>query len=605
MTKICSINRIITAIIVICLMITLVLPLSAFAAESGKAGDGIEWNFSGNTLTFSGEGDMTDYSDASMPPWYRYAGEITAVIVEEGITSVGDIAFFGCDSLTNVYLPSTVKRIGIRAFYDCKELSFVSLLGVEEIGESAFECCRSLNGITLPEGLRVMGDKAFFLCESLSSITVPSTVEQFGMVVFAHCSSLVRAEILCPIEKLPDWTFYGCKSLVAVSLPESVKELGDSVFHDCSTLSQVYYPGDTHALYEKIVEDNSGISTGGGVAPGKILETYSSTSVAGGITTQISVTDTKEAKITVKRTVNNSAISKYEIFAVLQTDAGWNSLSSILDGIIEEASEAVDPASVIVSVNMPGGKVSGAWLDRFAGEKITLDLTTSKGAKWRIRLQDVEDKVDSEAEYDLDYKLAHAERRYGISSNKIFSIEFYSAMDFPALLSVNLGSSYVDHHATLYEENGSKYSIIQNVQIGDSGIARFALANVDTDVSFYIGIDSENVSYGDAFISEGDDSVGGLTDGNGIRYEITGRSSRWGITGGQFALYVGVGVGFLILVIAVVMIVRNHAAKSRAAEEERRLEEERRRRKAKAASDDEYIATLKNMLGKDNNKEDK
>ncbi len=102
-------------------------------------------------------------------------------IIPEGVTSIGDNAFYWCNSLTAITIPEGVTSIGEGAFYGCSNLSAITLPeGVTSIGGSAFDGCSSLTVITIPEGVTSIGDWAFGSCSSLTDVycyaaTVPST----------------------------------------------------------------------------------------------------------------------------------------------------------------------------------------------------------------------------------------------------------------------------------------------------------------------------------------------------------------------------------------------------------------------------------------------
>lgn len=87
----------------------------AAAAQSGRCGEGVEWSLDGGVLRISGHGAMTNYTDEDLPPWHESAGSITAAVVEQGVTTVGNLAFFGCSALGSVTLGGTVTgTVGIR-----------------------------------------------------------------------------------------------------------------------------------------------------------------------------------------------------------------------------------------------------------------------------------------------------------------------------------------------------------------------------------------------------------------------------------------------------------------------------------------------------------
>lgn len=101
------------------------------------------------TLTISGTGDMTDYYSA---PWYNRRGEIRAVIIENGVTSIGNYAFYYCTGLTSVTIPDSVTSIGDSAFDNCSSLTSIAIPNsVKSIGNTAFYGCRGLDGVYITD----------------------------------------------------------------------------------------------------------------------------------------------------------------------------------------------------------------------------------------------------------------------------------------------------------------------------------------------------------------------------------------------------------------------------------------------------------------------
>lgn len=117
---------------------------------SGSCGTGLIWSLDSDyVLTVSGNGKMSPYNSAQAP-WYSYSSLITAITVEEGVTSIGRAAFYGCENVVSISLPSTLRRIDAYAFYYCVKLEAVTIpAATEEIGAYAFRRCTSLSGITL------------------------------------------------------------------------------------------------------------------------------------------------------------------------------------------------------------------------------------------------------------------------------------------------------------------------------------------------------------------------------------------------------------------------------------------------------------------------
>ncbi len=174
---------------------------------SGECGDNLTWILNdSDTLIISGTGDMWDYYTYSentiSQPWRHYYDRITAVQIDNGVTSIGNKAFAKCSSLTSVTLPESVTNIDYRAFYGCS----------------------SLTDITIPNSVTSIEDYAFGKCENLTSVTIPSSVTSIKDDAFEDCPLL---------------TIYGCSGSYAQKYADenNIKfvtgmKIGDKVFSD-------------------------------------------------------------------------------------------------------------------------------------------------------------------------------------------------------------------------------------------------------------------------------------------------------------------------------------------------------------------------------------
>ncbi len=132
---------------------TEVIPATGVVASGtcGAEGDGsnLTWTLdSEGVLTISGSGGMHDYDGPSSPPWYRSRSMVKSAVIADGVTSIGEWAFFGCGSLTSVTIPNSVTSIGRYAFYYCTSLTSVTIPdSVTSIGGSAFYNCTSLTDV--------------------------------------------------------------------------------------------------------------------------------------------------------------------------------------------------------------------------------------------------------------------------------------------------------------------------------------------------------------------------------------------------------------------------------------------------------------------------
>ena len=134
-------RKLLALLLALCLLAA-ALPISASAAQySGSCGQNLTWSIDGNVLTISGSGPMNDYIRASDQPWYKYRSSVTKVVVNSGVTTVGENAFRGMD-MTTTTLPETLTAIGETAFYGCEDLVGITIpSGVTRIQKNAFGGC--------------------------------------------------------------------------------------------------------------------------------------------------------------------------------------------------------------------------------------------------------------------------------------------------------------------------------------------------------------------------------------------------------------------------------------------------------------------------------
>ncbi len=255
------------AIILAFMMVLSIVPITASAAvTSGTCGDNLTWNFdaSTGTLTISGTGAMYDYPYDS--PWESIDNKIKAVVVEDGVTTIGNGAFYDyywlvkvtfsdsvttigrlafayCDGLTDVTFGNGLKTIDYGAFYKCEKLKKAELPdGVTTIGESAFEYCEQLESVNIPYGVEKIGNYAFFVCEKLTNVTIPNSVTEIGEYAFADCESLTEIIIPDSVTLIGNDAFGCCKNLESISIGSCVKTIGNFAFTACTKLTEVYIP---------------------------------------------------------------------------------------------------------------------------------------------------------------------------------------------------------------------------------------------------------------------------------------------------------------------------------------------------------------------------
>ena len=212
---------------------------------SGKCGDSASWKLDADgVLTITGAGPMADYG--AYGPWYiAHLTDIKKVVVQEGVTTIGDHAFANLSYVTSVTIPSSITSIGAHAFEKCRLGGAVTLPeGLTAIGDFAFSGS-GMASLTLPESLRTIGNSAF-LCCSLRELTIPDGVTSIGTGAFYN-ASLTSVKLPASGVTLGDSLFQECEKLTEVTLPADLTVIGPSMFENCGSLKNVTIPsGVTH-----------------------------------------------------------------------------------------------------------------------------------------------------------------------------------------------------------------------------------------------------------------------------------------------------------------------------------------------------------------------
>lgn len=288
---------------------------SGYCGGEGN-GTNLTWTLdSDGVLTISGNGEMRE-TQAAMP-WYRRKSTIETVVIENGVTSIGQNAFDGCWNCTSVSIPDGVKKIGINAFRSCWKLASITIpnsvtsieigafgdcrtlttvyipSSVTSITGSPFDYCYSLVSIVvdeenlkydsrnscnaiidteanilvsgcqstiIPDDIVGIGERAFLGCSSLKKIDIPNSVLSIGQLAFTNCVGLTNVVIPNGIETIGSQAFEGCTSLTHVIIPNSVKNIGDYVFDHCTNLSSVSIPNSVTSIVCGMFKDCSSLA---------------------------------------------------------------------------------------------------------------------------------------------------------------------------------------------------------------------------------------------------------------------------------------------------------------------------------------------------------
>ena len=210
---------------------------SVSVIEGGIMGD-LKWKYVDGTLTISGDSNIPNYTDGNRTPWSSKRSGIKTVILEDGLSNIGNHAFAGCSSLTSINLPNSIKNIGKHAFAGT-----------------------SLKSIELPKSLTEISDNTFINCSSLESIIIPGAVTKIGKNAFENCTSLKSIELSKSMTEISDYTFKGCSSLESVIIPESITKIGEYVFANCVGLKTFTIPNTVISIGKEIFSRCDGLQT--------------------------------------------------------------------------------------------------------------------------------------------------------------------------------------------------------------------------------------------------------------------------------------------------------------------------------------------------------
>lgn len=286
-------------------------------AIQGTCGDNVSWSLEDGTLTISGSGLMHNYtldsylnsSLYSTAPWIGYRSQITRVVVQYGVTGIGNFSFYDCTSLTDVTIPDSVTSIGSYAFYKCTGLKSITIPdsvtgigsyafcgcenlksvhitdmaawcrilfdgsntnplsngaglylngilvtnliipdGVPCIGKYAFDGYTSLTTATIGNSVTHIGNYAFGDCISLTTATIGNSVTHIGGNAFSYCDSLTDVTIGDNVTHIGDYAFGGCDSLTSVTIGNSVTHIGEYAFTWCTSLSDITIPDSVTSI---------------------------------------------------------------------------------------------------------------------------------------------------------------------------------------------------------------------------------------------------------------------------------------------------------------------------------------------------------------------
>lgn len=300
------------------LLLVIVMICSTFAglqitshalASSGSCGENVTYSFNASTgeLVISGSGAMSDYDYDNCP--FKENRNIKSIIIQSGVTSIGENAFRGCSCLNSISMSDTITVIGNYSFYLCSALKkIVFPNSLKKIGICAFYGASSLNSIVFGESLKTIDNAAFQYCEQLSSISLPNSVTSIGKGTFLYCSALSNIFLPDSVSQIGDsaftdtafwknngnWksgilyinhclirvkvdksgsvkvddnttcitqsAFSYCENITSISLPETITQIDDLTFKGCKSLTNIIIPDSVKTIGDWAFE-SSGLTS--------------------------------------------------------------------------------------------------------------------------------------------------------------------------------------------------------------------------------------------------------------------------------------------------------------------------------------------------------
>lgn len=254
---------------------------------TGQCGEDVTWLLYQGSLVIRGTGNMYESANEDYPlraddwGWHEHRASISRIVVEDGVTSIGDEAFAGCESLTQVELPQSLSRIGYRAFADCSQLAQVELPRAGcELDAYVFSGCTSLRELSVPHGVKPTSEvetavggtmyKGKLVRVASFGPFAESSIERFDVedmetlpaAIFQGCQTVREVSLPDKLQVIEEYAFAGCRSLERLFIPDGVTTIGVNVFYFCDGLTDLTVPSSVTELDAPFIVGGESIADG-------------------------------------------------------------------------------------------------------------------------------------------------------------------------------------------------------------------------------------------------------------------------------------------------------------------------------------------------------